>query len=257
MTKRNYHTHTSRCKHATGTDDAYVLAAVKAGFETLGFADHGPLPYEDGYESGIRMDAAALSAYLASVQRLRTEYAGRVEVRCGLEYEYFPAFMPYISDLLASGAIAYAILGNHFDLDERTGFYFGRCTRPEHATLYVRRTIEGMETGKFAYLAHPDLFLHSYPTFDDAARQASVQLCKAARDLAMPLEYNLLGLEKQRDGVPGLGYPCLRFWEIAAQEGCTAIIGVDAHAPEALEGADYAAAHGVLNALGIAIVDTI
>ena len=37
--KVNYHTHTSRCGHATGTDEQYVCAAIRQGFDELGFSD--------------------------------------------------------------------------------------------------------------------------------------------------------------------------------------------------------------------------
>ena len=42
----NYHTHTSRCKHAQGTDRDYVQQAVDSGYQVLGFTDHvaGPFP---------------------------------------------------------------------------------------------------------------------------------------------------------------------------------------------------------------------
>ena len=43
--KCNYHTHTTRCKHAFGEDEAFVQAAITAGFDVLGFADHAPWPY--------------------------------------------------------------------------------------------------------------------------------------------------------------------------------------------------------------------
>ena len=44
MKKTNYHTHTKRCMHATGTDADYVKAALDAGLDVLGFSDHGPFP---------------------------------------------------------------------------------------------------------------------------------------------------------------------------------------------------------------------
>ena len=59
----------------------------------------------------------------------------------------------------------------------------------------------------------------------------------------MPLEYNLLGLSireedaaavaaGRRDGVRG--YPCPPFWQYARKWNNDAILGVDAHDPEAL-----------------------
>ena len=35
--KANYHTHTSRCGHASGRDEQYVLSAAACGFESVGF----------------------------------------------------------------------------------------------------------------------------------------------------------------------------------------------------------------------------
>ena len=40
MNKNNYHTHTTRCYHASGKDEEYVKAAIKAGIKELGFSDH-------------------------------------------------------------------------------------------------------------------------------------------------------------------------------------------------------------------------
>ena len=51
----NYHTHTYRCGHATGTDREYVENAIKVGLKTLGFSDHAPYVFEDGYRSSMRM----------------------------------------------------------------------------------------------------------------------------------------------------------------------------------------------------------
>ena len=36
--KTNYHTHTTRCMHATGSDEDYVLSAIKGGYQELGFS---------------------------------------------------------------------------------------------------------------------------------------------------------------------------------------------------------------------------
>jgi len=51
----NIHTHTARCHHAKGTERDYVEAAIDRGLAVLGFADHGPQIFPDGYVSGIRM----------------------------------------------------------------------------------------------------------------------------------------------------------------------------------------------------------
>ena len=82
-------------------------------------------------------------------------------------------------------------------------------------------------------------------------------ICQAAKDLDVPLEFNLLGLARHaRDARSGvLGYPCRDFWQIAAETGCKAIIGFDAHDPWALAWTDlYREAEAILEALGMTIV---
>ena len=41
----NYHTHTTRCRHAVGADREYVKAAIESGVKILGFSDHAPFPH--------------------------------------------------------------------------------------------------------------------------------------------------------------------------------------------------------------------
>ena len=45
----NFHTHTYRCHHASGTDREYVESAIRAGVKVLGFADHSPYWFPGDY----------------------------------------------------------------------------------------------------------------------------------------------------------------------------------------------------------------
>ena len=235
----NYHTHTWRCMHAQGTEEEYVRAALDGGFSVLGFADHTPWPYSSGFVSHMRMRLDQLDGYLDTVRGLREQYSERIRIPVGLEAEAFPEYMGWLGDLKAE-KLDYLILGNHYDgTDEGPhdrftgagGFYFGRCVRPEQVRRYGERTIAGMATGLFDYVAHPDLFCNVYPRFDDTCAAVSRDICQAAADLNIPLEYNLLGIQyHERFAEMGvLGYPCRAFWEIAARYPVKAIIGFDAH----------------------------
>ena len=50
----NYHTHTWRCMHASGTEREYVEKAIEGGLKILGFSDHTPMPYSGGYVSNVK-----------------------------------------------------------------------------------------------------------------------------------------------------------------------------------------------------------
>ncbi len=257
--RTNYHTHTARCKHASGTEADYVQAALRGGYGVLGFADHCPWPFGGGFVSTFRMLPDEFAGYLAQVTELRRQWAGRIEIRCGLECEYYPDMLSWIGELADASGLDYLILGNHYDLDERTGMYCGACRTPAHLRAYVDSTTRGMATGMFSYLAHPDLCFRSYARFDADCAAASRELCRCARELDIPLEYNLLGtLYRERGEQRGLGYPCVGFWEIAAQEGAKCIIGVDAHAARQLEdAARYDAAADYLAGLGLERVERV
>ena len=61
--RTNYHTHTTRCLHATGSDEEFVLSAIKGGYQELGFSDHTPWKYHTNYISDIRMTPEELPDY--------------------------------------------------------------------------------------------------------------------------------------------------------------------------------------------------
>ena len=238
--KANYHSHTPRCQHAKGAEEEYVLAAIEGGFDVLGFSDHTPHHYTTDYVSGMRMHESELPDYIAKVREAGERHKDRIRVLCGLECEYFPEIFGWILEQKEKYKLDYLILGNHHDTtDDRNvpggGFYFGGSTEPEHLKKYAEMTVKGMLTGQFLYVAHPDVVLSQYKEFDGHAKDMAREICRAAKAMNMPLEYNLLGcLYWGKGRFKGLGYPCAKFWEVAAQEGVKCILGVDAHAPEHL-----------------------
>lgn len=254
MNRTNFHSHTARCQHAVGSDRDYVEAAVQAGYGALGFSDHSPWPFENGFVSGIRMPLSQLPDYLASARRLREAYRDQIDIFLGLEAEYYPDYMGWLKEVREREGLDYLLLGSHYD-SPRESLYFGAALTGEDIARYVRHTVRGMQSGVFSALAHPELFMMNYPAFDSDCAQASREICAAAKELDLPLEYNLSGFYPQ-SWRRGVGYPVPGFWEIAAQEGCTAIIGLDAHDPRRYADTGvYDRAVEYLAALGIRRID--
>jgi histidinol-phosphatase (PHP family) len=107
----DYHTHTSRCGHATGTVEEYVQSALSKGIREIGIADHAPMP--ESQRAGLTMSAGEVEEYIRSVEECRERYAGRIDVRLGFEVDY-PLLDSFDARYLTDPRIDYLIGSCHF-----------------------------------------------------------------------------------------------------------------------------------------------
>lgn len=258
-TLANYHTHTARCHHATGTEEEYIQTALRCSYKILGFSDHTPWLYADkGFVSRVRMLPAELDGYVSTLAALREKYADRLRLHIGLEVEYFPAYMPWLLEQKQRLGIEYFVFGCHYDETDEHGVYFGRPRCARDVRRYAEQVVAGLETGEYIYLAHPDLFLNGWREFDSDAEAACREICAAAAKLDIPLEYNLAGLRSHGRGDGTLGYTNDLFWQIAAEYPIKAIMGCDAHMPQELDVVPLLRQkQEYLRGLGITVLDTL
>lgn len=223
----NLHTHTYRCHHASGQERAYIENAIVSHMDLLGFSEHVPYPFADGHESGFRLFRKDMDNYFTVLNRLREEYKNEIRILIGFEAEYYPLYFGAMLRGIAPYRPDYLILGQHFTNNEEDGVYCLVPTDSEaHLANYTSEVIEGLSTGKFTYLAHPDVINF---TGDPALyKKYMTTLCRAAKQLAVPLEFNFLGFSERRI------YPSERFFRIAAEVGNEIVLGCDAHHPDAM-----------------------
>lgn len=221
----NYHTHTARCRHASGTEREYIENAVAAGMKTLGFSDHVPYPFPGGYYSGFRMFVEQTEDYVSTLTALREEYKGKIDIKIGYEAEYYPAYFNDMLKLISRYGCDYIILGQHFLENETTGKYSGVTTEDDgYLKQYVDQTCEALRTGVYAYFAHPDLV--DYKGSDAVYEREYGRLIGCAIDCGTPLEINLLGVRDHRF------YPHERFFALCGKMGAPVCVGCDAHSAE-------------------------
>ncbi|MBL8993018.1 MAG: PHP domain-containing protein, partial [Spirochaetia bacterium] len=93
------HSHTPLCKHAVGEPEAYAEACERRGLAGIVFTCHSPMP--NGFSSSVRMSIHEFDTYVAMVDRARREWAGRIDVRLGLESDFFPGMEAWLEKLHA------------------------------------------------------------------------------------------------------------------------------------------------------------
>ena len=79
----NYHTHTTYCDGADGPEEL-VLEAIRLGCPEIGFSGHSHLTEHDG-----SMTEQGTLDYCAEIRRLQVQYADRIRIRLGIEYDIF------------------------------------------------------------------------------------------------------------------------------------------------------------------------
>ena len=141
----------------------------------------------------------------------------------------------YRNYLLESGKIEYLICGNHCEVaGNRLKFFFSSKTTKKDIKKYTSSLIEGMNTGLFIYVAHPDYFMGSYNEWNHFTKKISKKIIKTAIKKDIPLEFNFGGVrcrERFFNKEYRLPYPYDKFWILAKKMGAKVILGYDAHSP--------------------------
>jgi len=243
----NYHTHTFRCKHASGDVADYVREAKKAGIAELGFSDHVPFP--DGRWPENRMYIDELPSYLNAIKAAQKaeglfaegpideastpEAPGRISILAGMECEWVPEYDAWFrEELLGACELDYLVCGTHssfrngawedvWDLDSVGGL-----------RAYAAQVERSLASGLFSFIAHPDLFCAGYLPWDDDAITCAHDVLSAAAATRIPVEINGYGMRKPR--VPGPSgsrwpYPRWEFWELARDYDLDVLVNSDAH----------------------------
>lgn len=222
----NYHTHTFRCGHASGSEEEYIKTAIQGGIKIMGFSDHVPFAFRNGNEYPWHMKTKDAEDYMQTLLALREKYKNDIKIFIGFEMEYLENYFDEMLGYVRSLGAEFLILGQHFsrhDSFERVRYSSGADNTEDDLISYTDLVIKGIKTGVFSYVAHPDIF--RYETEREEYKREVRRLCEAAKENDIPLEINLLGVYEAR------WYPNEVFWSIAGDVGNKVVFGFDAHTP--------------------------
>ena len=220
----NFHTHTFRCSHASGKEREYIETAIKGGIKVMGFSDHAPCVFPDGYESGFRVQQKDVKDYFDTLNALKEEYKDKIEIHIGFEMEYYPLYFKSMLENVCNCGAEYLILGQHFLGNEYPNGY-GTGDSEERLCEYTQTVISAIESTAFTYIAHPDIVM--FTGSENLLYNSLKKICISSKEHNIPLEINFLGIRDNR------WYPKKAFFKAAGEVGCPVVFGFDAHNPEA------------------------
>jgi len=227
----DYHSHTPLCRHAEGTPEAYVDAALRQGLAEYGVSDHGPSPNLD---DDWRMAVEELPEYLQWVEEARRHAGPDLPVRLGLECDFLPGEESWLDTLRGRADWDYWIGSVHYIADDwavddpRIAFRIGETGVEETWGLYWKCYLAAVRSGRFEIMGHPDLVKKFGQRPAGDLRRYYEPVVEAMADVGCACELNTAGWHKEC----GEAYPAAEFLALCAEAEIPLVLSSDAHAPE-------------------------
>lgn len=219
-----FHVHTYRCGHAGDeSDEDYVKKAIELGAESIIFTDHAPFP---GDVFTNRMKENELAEYIGSLKSLRGKYQYKLDIQIGLEVEYMPSYEKYYERLKDNKDIDILILGqHHYELEDGRYSFQCRDLKNEYVGLFDAM-IEGVKTGYFEVVAHPDRAFRREKEWTKEMAGCSEMLINEAVKEGIALEKNYSSMDCEN-------MYWQQFWEMVPGKA-EVVYGSDAHCTDEL-----------------------
>ena len=219
--------HTPLCKHAEGEPEEYASAAEKRGLKGIIFTCHNPMP--DGFAAGARMSIEEFDEYVRIVQRAAEAWRGSVDVRLGLECDYFPGIEPWLSRQIESADLHYVLGSVHPSISGHAQKWFGHADPLANQVTYFEHVAMAGESGLFDCLSHPDIVKNAAPDEWqlDRIMDCICQCLDRVAATGTAMEFNTSGWNK---AIPQAN-PGPQMLTEMARRGIPVVVGSDSHVP--------------------------
>jgi histidinol-phosphatase (PHP family) len=220
------HCHTPLCRHAVGEPEEYAAAAEQRGLKGIIFTCHCPLPDRISY--AVRMTPEEYPRYIEIVARARAAFAGRMDVRLGLESDFYPGVEPWLEQLHAAAPLNFVLGSVHTQVPDYRARYL-RGDWFDYQQTYFEHLAQAAETGLYDALAHPDLVKNEAPD-EWILPRIEPFILRALDRIArtgVAMELNTSGINK---ALPEMN-PGAQILAWIHERGIPMVIGADAHRP--------------------------
>jgi len=233
------HVHTSLCRHASGTMEEYVAAALEKGLKRLVFTEH----LEEGIITPSRswLTEEDFDFYFEEGSRLKESYRGRIQVDLGVEVGYNHDCSATILSRLEQRKWERIGLSCHFFTVDGHDQHLNVLSKNQKSidiienygtgrllTRYFDTLAEAVSTIPADVLCHLDAGLRHQPGYHlGKSHWAQIEaLLDTVKNREMALEINTSGYKYR-----GQPFPLPAIIEMANHRSIAFSIGSDAHSP--------------------------
>ena len=236
MKKCDLHTHSLFCDGNDKPEDM-VLSAIGMGLERLGICAHSYVAFDRSY----CLDEARYPEFQAEMRRLKARYAGKIELLCGIEQDFYSQSTLDGFDYVI-GSVHYLKLGgDYFSVDESPEKFEEGCRKYFGGDYYALCEAYFDTVGKVAEKTNCDIIGHfdlvakfnerggyfdeSAPRYLSAARAA----LDALLPFGKPFEVNTGAISRGYNTAP---YPAKPISDYILSRGGRLILSSDSHSKE-------------------------
>lgn len=230
------HTHTCFSKHAVGSIGELVIAALAKGIRVLTVTDHAPF-YVDAQN---RLLESELDRYFEDIERARRDFAGRIKILRGLEFDYMPGSIDYTERILNRYDLDFAIGSIHYvplpGGEQVRVWDLPRLSESQVIESYFGILRDLLKCGLFDAVGHADVLLRGVPDSELARHFETVRPLFARHGVAFELNASglrktTLDLQTGREVLGTWSYPSRSLLPDLIALGTSFTVGSDAHAP--------------------------
>lgn len=218
----DYHTHTV-LSDGKNNHEEMVWMAIEKGLDEIGFSDHvcvKPVTWA--------MSAVDIPVMTNQIMEVRDKFRSKINIRYGIEMDYFPGKEAEIKEVIDSVPLDYVIGSVHFigdwNFDSDQSLY-GKWSNDQLYEMYFGLVQQAASTGLFDVIGHLDIIkkFQVYPESD---------LSDLFEEIIHVLARNNVVVELNTGGADR---PCMEFTpgrlllEICHRHNVEITLGSDAH----------------------------
>ena len=253
---QNLHTHSTFCD-GKNTPREMIEAAIRLGFDSLGFSGHAPTAQDTEWE--IKKDR--VWEYKNEILSLKDEYADRIKIYLGLELDR------YSIGLYDKRELAYTIGSAHMARRDGAWYDFDHCAEEAkraidelfckdalaYARSYYETVVDTASVLDFDIVGHFDLLTkfsekapELIPIDSKEYQSIALEALHAVREKKEIFEVNTGAISRGHRTTP---YPAPFILDEMKASGCKLVLTSDCHAASGLdcgfkEAREYIKAHG-------------